>query len=45
MNFKIFAELIELKAKTAILEIEKFPESRNREILMEVTQTLLQRNY
>ncbi|MEQ7258635.1 polyprenyl synthetase family protein [Lactococcus garvieae] len=29
----------------ALLEIEKFPESRNREILMEVTQTLLQRNY
>lgn len=29
----------------ALLEIKKLPESRNREILMEVTQTLLQRNY
>ncbi|HBC90284.1 MAG TPA: farnesyl pyrophosphate synthetase [Lactococcus sp.] len=29
----------------ALLEIEKLPQSRNREILKEVTQTLLQRNY
>ncbi|EKF51730.1 polyprenyl synthetase family protein [Lactococcus garvieae] len=29
----------------ALLEIKKLPESRNREILIEVTQSLLQRNY